>query len=480
MGTYIDKLTAIGLEAETEIASVRKQAADDAVAAKAALDTALAANLADDAIIAGLRSDLSAAQIQIGVLQAQIAANGSGRPTGPGYVRYEDLKAAAPAGATLQQVINTVTDQKIITFPLGVFETTDTWGKGTSRPAPLVVPATCGGFIGSGTGGLGSLGTDATVFRLKPLTCTSASEGGSWFQANSNCKDLVFKNFQVQGTDQGKQTAASNPGRGLDGTSPKVFTNLNIYHPDGTVLIEDVLSTGWYGNNGAPPGETFGVQVYMDTDNLVTMRRVEADGRREVGGPSYGAVGITLGDTTHALVEDCYAHHNNGKTYAFVLFQCAAKVKGDIMVRRLVCNSPEGDGPGQFGYTGGGVNQERVAGAVYEDLVLNVKRTGPSGFDKGVHFNHSGDSFPLDDRVATMLNVDFNNAHVWIDGLTFSDIWNNGYPYFSTWGPNYGTGTNALHLAPHVHTKMNALIPIKWKHAATFYTVTTENFIATQ
>src|SRR4051794_37669503 len=77
---------------------------------------------------------------------------GNVRPSGPGYVRYEDLYVG---GDTLQQTFNRVTGNDILTFPEGEFIFDDGFTNGYYDC--IRVPTTCGGIAGSGNG---------TVFRM--------------------------------------------------------------------------------------------------------------------------------------------------------------------------------------------------------------------------------------------------------------------------------------------------------------------------
>jgi len=389
-------------------------------------------------------------------------AGASTRPTGPDYIRYEDLYKA---GDTLQQTFNRLTVAKIVTMPPGVFDTKVLWGKGpllsgATPPAAYAFrpPKICRGIIGSGRGSLGS--TSGTVIRLTPNTCRSESEGGSWFQGGgSGSGSFILKNIHIEGTDQGKQTKSD--GRpGYDGVSPKLFTNCFLNNFGGPLVVEDVLTTGWYGNNGAPPGETFGLQVYNCHNHI--MRRVEADGRREPGGLAFGAVGLTAGNCVGAKWSNCYSHHSNAKTYAMVFFQSFDCKTWDCRLG----DSGDGDGFGQFGYNGGGFNQERVSGAEHYNMKIYMNRKAG---DKGVHFNHSSDAWS-----ATFLGVtrSCNKGTTKIIDATWNNIWSKpeNQLYVSTWIP-YGGTPNAITVSPEVITS-GKNVPFRWMYRGRHVTVT--------
>jgi hypothetical protein len=422
----------------------------------------------------------------------QTPPSGTTLPTGPGYVHF-NTELYQSGDTSLQQSFDrlpaflaanpsrAVGGGAIVTMDPGVYMTgaTRLWGK-----APLVsgtVPAAaaftvprpyCRGIWGSGQGSLGT--NDGTVIKVSPLTCRSRSEGGHWFNAGgSTSNGFVLKNVQVAGTDQGLQTEGGG-GPGYDGVSSKLFTNFFAYNIAGAVpsnlvegrtnipvLIEDCLFTGSYGNNGAPPGETFNCQVYGSDRHII--RRCESDGRRTVGGPSYGAVGFTSGSTSLAEWDTLWAHHCNARTYAYVYFQAWA-----CKARNIYCGDPsDQDGYGEFqGYNGGGFNLENSGmceiwigdGAPYpgraDDVPWYINRHLG---DKGIHTNHSGGPY-----TATRLgnNYDMSNpAQSWLKihatpyngGRPWSNIWGESQNrhYVSTWIP-YGTGPNVIDYAPEI------------------------------
>jgi len=386
-------------------------------------------------------------------------------PTGPDYIHYDVLRARATLGGAvdpdLQTVFDTLVEPKIVTMPPGVFETKRKWGKAPyysgattpQRQAALLVPKVCRGIWGSGRGSVGS--TSGTIIRVTPMTCQSASEGGSWFQTGgSGSGDFLLKNLHIEGTEQGNQTAAKADAPGYDGVSRKLFTNyFEQGNRTGQYVAEDILSNGSYGNNGAPPGETFNFQVYNADYHI--LRRVETDGRRAVGGPSFSSVGITAGNCYGAEWYDCWAHHINAKTYHMVYYQTMACKTFNCRLG----DSSDLDGYGDFGvtnpspttpgFTGGGFNQERAGDSEHYGLNIYSNRKGPNNPDKGVHFNHSGDDWSRAFIGDTMRLVD--HQYCLIQDATWFNHWGKtGNPlYVSTWIP-YSSNPNAITVSPTV------------------------------
>lgn len=496
--TYSDEqasFNTLGARADAEISTLKAAVVNGEAAATALRsslsDASTRASAAEAALLAAQTkatqdaATISARDATITDLRAQLAAAQAAGPSAD-EITYEALKARAVAAGisapNLQQVFDQLgpTEYKIVRLGFGVIDTQVAWGK-----APLVAgasvaaeyafrpPKSCRGIVGpSAPGRLGQKATTAkAVIRLTPNTCKSQSEGGSWFQAGgSGSGDFLLKNVHVEGTDQGLQTAAKASTPGYDGVSPKLFTNVFLNAFGGQVTVEDVLVTGWYGNNGAPPGETFGLEVY-NCDNHV-LRRVEADGRREVGGLSFGAVGITSGSCIGAKWYNCWSHHQNGKTAAAVFYQVFDSKTYDCVMG----DEADGDGTGQFnGVNGGGFNQERAGNCEHYRMKFYINRKVG---DKGTHFNHSGDQWDLkrNNVLIRSWNPSVDEKMLIVDAV-FNNIWSaaTNLLYVATWIP-YGSSPNVIDDAPQVvHTDANGALvadPFKWIWGGQHITVT--------
>jgi hypothetical protein len=207
------------------------------------------------------------------------------RPSGPDYVRYEDLFAP---GDDLQTVFNKVPYGKIITFPAGEFTWTDFkspngWHDGIRLPTGLK------GIAGSGIG--------LTRFRMVPNSSTQAyvepSSGTNplymWFMDNGD-QSPVFQDFSLIGTEQGHHYN----GFGIANTPNATFQRIKFHG-----------ANRGYGNY--PPGETFSLgQNRSDNTQVID---VEFDNRDEATGERVGASALGFNNSRNAVVKRVYAHH---------------------------------------------------------------------------------------------------------------------------------------------------------------------------
>lgn len=377
------------------------------------------------------------------------------RPTGTDYVRYEDLEQAGDAVTTtiignqtirqygdtvFQTIIDRCPTNKWITFPAGVFEiNTPGWDAagGIAGSGAVRWPKTSYGAIGNYPPGTGwdNLAPDnvRTVFRVKENTAPAQNVAGSWFQAGfGGSVKQTWANIHFEGTEQGMQVAGdtgNNSGPGNDGTSHRLFTNAQFWNTADGSSARDILSTGNFGNNGAPPGETFGVSWYHSTNAILC--RVSVDGRRAAGGSIYSAAGITFGNTLGGTMTDCYTHHNG---QAGIVFYQTANCQtygcrlGDPADHTT--NHVNGSANGDW------LNHERTTGNVHTDMDLHVFSVGKA---QRPHVSHSNDSWTLS---RSGQNIPIDNGTLKFVNQTHSNILfsGSGYPLaIATWVP-YSTG----------------------------------------
>lgn len=388
----------------------------------------------------GVVAALGVAGAQTGLpTSAQAASAGTVRPSGAGYVRYEDLYKK---GDTVTAAMARLTKPAIITFPEGRFECSNF---STGYNTGISIPKIARGIWGSGRGTLG--GSTGTIFTMKANSSTkkslvpAQSSGGTTpttlMMHSGSTAGGSYGQFQVAGTEQGH-----------------IFHGLTIFNPGGQVSMSDVLVTGWAGNNGAPPGETFGLTIHGGQNHTLT--RVEADGRRVNGGPSIGAVGITYQDTVGGRLVDCAAHHCRASSVVF--FQSFNVTTENIKVGRADDRAPGVS-------AGGGINHERTSGCVHNNPTILTRDT-----NRGVHVTHSNDKFVLNSGGKSYSTV---NGTLKIVNPTFNDIWGNKKFYVETWTPYWTGNTMTVSNPPRVLTagaKTN--LAYKWAFGSKQYSIT--------
>lgn len=357
------------------------------------------------------------------------------RPSGTDYIRYEDLyRSGDSVGAALARL----TSPKIVTFPEGRFSCRDF---NSGYLAGIAVPALCRGIVGSGPGTLG--GSTGTVFTMDSWSSTKGngkrdSNGNLYVpvQGSSTPTQLVllkqanqkapamWKNFQIVGSEQGH-----------------IFSGFQIHETAGANQFDNLLVAGWSGNAGAPPGETAGLAV--SGRGAHTAVRVEADGRRTVGGQVFGAMGITFQNTSGATFRSCYSHHM--RTANFVMFQ---SVDG-----RMVDCTSDALSAGNLGIGNGGVNLERTAGWVLTNPVI-------IGRSRKVHLSHSNDSWTYDRHGITK---SVRNGSLKIVNPGFNDLWGNSMLYIQSWSPYWNGDTMST---PPLVVKADGYthLPYNWQH----------------
>jgi hypothetical protein len=367
----------------------------------------------------------------LGVTEAAQAA--VTRPTGPEYIRYEDLYRR---GDSVGGALARLTEPKIVTFPEGRFACSDF---NSGFQAGVTVPAICRGIVGSGKGTLG--GSSGTMFTMTPNSSTKGngardSQGrlyvpvqGSSTPCQLNLlKQLnqaapaVWRHFQVAGTDQGH-----------------IFSGFQVHNTAGQNVFEDILITGWDGNAGSPPGETSALAVNGRGRHRVT--RVEVDGRRRIGGSTYGAMGMTFQRTVGASFDSCHVHHCRAACY--VMFQSVNGTMVDCISDATVSN-PIGNG---------GINLERTAGwtLAYPKIIGRPRR---------VHVTHSNDYWTLQ-RDGRSYSV--ADGSLKVVNPTYNDLWGDKLLYVQSWSPYWNGDSMRTSPLVTIHD-WSTHKPYKWVH----------------
>jgi hypothetical protein len=252
-------------------------------------------------------------------------------PTGVGYVRYQDLYVA---GDTLQQVANKVTGNKILTLPEGEFYWDDFAQVNTTGLRIGVAGATgCRGISGSGRG---------TILKMTPNSSTHQSEGNvvtGTNQLNLLCiqgiTGAVLENFSLIGTEQGSY-----------------YNGISVYACPNATLSGLYLRGASPGFANAPPGETFGINIYLSND--VTIQDTEIDGRDATTGARTGASPFGWNSASNANVYRTYVHSGFAGMPTFWQTQ-------NVYTEDLISYST---GSGSGSLSGSALNHERAWGVI--------------------------------------------------------------------------------------------------------------------
>ena len=369
------------------------------------------------------------------VLWAQAAQQQ--RPTGPEYVRYEDLYTS---GNTLQQVVNKVTPDgngkaRILTLPEGVFTTSGNVG---SVPAAASVWIGTSGNGGSGCRGIAGSGRN-TIIRLSANTTTADANKiyGNIIRAQG-VADVRFSNFQLQAEPQ------------EDGGGNKTYgAGIMIRSCDRAEFSWLYLRGASPGFSNSPPGETFGINVF-DSDN-VTIRDTEVDGRdlngvRQCASPfgwngSGSYPNVTFAQ--NARVYRFYGHHGVAGMPTFWETQ-------NIYTEDLWSYSC---GSGSGSISGHGMNHEQIRGPVthYRPhlFIHNAQSAGtppPAPLPNDATTTNSGFHFSMlttfEDPAVTIIEPTWDKCYTGSGLLIMA-----GYDGYNGAG-TAGSDTNALATPP--------------------------------
>lgn len=378
----------------------------------------------------------------------QLGQTSDGRPTGPGYVRYEDLYQS---GDSVTGAMNRLTTPAIVTFPEDEFLLND-FISYTASGVQTTGAINCDsnlvrGMIGSGKGTLG--GSTGTVFRMVANSSTlggtaaapTQAQGGTtqvWIiRAVGNNGPMTFKNFQIVGAAEGHN-----------------FHGLYIYKPQGNVLCEDLLIAGTEGDNGAPPGETFGLSTSMQSSYQITYNNVEFDGRRSTaaGAEWFGAGGLTVEKTVGATINNCSAHHQRVSS-CFVFYHTYNSTLNDCV---WGTSDPPQITTGTYGHS---VNHEVCSGIVHNNCTYHM-----STQNQGTHITFSNNHMTDTVDGTTYSCV---NGTLKLVNPTWNDVWGDSYLYIQSWltGTDGTTNDDSMVDPPLVVQSDGAThIPYKWAH----------------
>jgi len=290
---------------------------------------------------------------QAGVLKRR-GHSDTGRPTGPGYVRYEDVYVS---GDTLQQTIDRVTGNRVLTFPEGEFTFSD-FAQGYFEGIRIAHPDWgngCRGLAGSGPG---------TVFKMVPNSSTKQTEGNKTTGTNACTlitataletdirSDIEFRNFSLIGTEQGHY-----------------YNGLKVAYCEDAIIDNLYLKGAAPGWAGVPPGETFGISVFRSP--RTTLSNCEIDGRHPDTNEPICASPFGWNSTTDAIVNNVYCHDSGWGMPTF----------WDTITIHTTDLRSEYHASGAPKLNGVGVNHENVGGEIrhVRPKIICNSRTGNVG-----------------------------------------------------------------------------------------------------
>ena len=280
----------------------------------------------------------------VGVAMPQTASAAPVRPSGTGYVRWEDLYRT---GDTFQAVVNKVTNNRILTLPQGTFTFRDFRnGNYDGIRVGDGAAAGCRGIVGSGRNTI-----------IRGVANTATRDKGSRFCGTqltiARKTGAVLSNFSLRGGPQNGMT----------------YGGICVNNcPDARVSWL-YLRGGSRGYAQTPPGETFGINVFGSP--RVTISDTEVDGRDDAG-TRVASSPIAWNTTTDARVIRTYVHH--GRAGMLTFWETRNIYTEDFH------SFSTGSGSGTLG--GHGINHEQSSGVIRHirpKLYVNGVYSGVAG-----------------------------------------------------------------------------------------------------
>ncbi len=291
----------------------------------------------------------------IEIIDAAARTTGDVRPPKgtPGTVQYEDLYRT---GMTLQQVFTAASaavspaTQVRLSFPPGVFMFSDFT---QNNMYGIRIP------INVGIAGSGRDGANATVLRMAPFSSTKGPQvpvrnSGLTNQftylgiQNSGAamppSGMRFENFALLGSDQGH-----------------LYNGFRLQHCD-RPIIRNLYCGGFAGDAAAPPGETFGINLYMGQGAQLINVEVNGIRTRQGGLESVGSSPVGHNNHNDSVMTDCYFHHNKYGMPTY--WQCS----GNLTVN---CRSE---------YNRTGFNHERTTNITHRNPTIKLGALQPHHF----------------------------------------------------------------------------------------------------
>lgn len=353
-----------------------------------------------------------------------------GRPTGSGFVRYEDLYRV---GDDVTKALGRLTTSSVVTFPEGIFECIGF--NHNLADIGILVPKICAGIWGSVPASKMSYnGTNGTIFQVKPKSSISAQyvpgKGTAVpmriMMRIGGYGSASYGNFHVRGTDQGH-----------------IYQGFYEYNSKGAVTVQDCLFSGSETSGVSPPGETFVFGIHNAPDHTIT--RCEFDGRRYSDGLPHSGL-ATVQNCDKGTWVDCYGHH--AKASSMVIYQSTHIDFWD-------CRS-EWNGIGANPLNGSGWNHERASAIRhFRPTSMVDQRSG----NVGVHMTFSNDTWTSGAYGTQKNGTLFIQDPQWNKLLTYPD----DSMFVQTWHP-YSNGDTQTTAPVVVDANGEPLAKFKWVH----------------
>jgi hypothetical protein len=294
----------------------------------------------------------------------------STRPSGAGYVRYEDLYTT---GNDLRAVIKKVTGGNILTLPEGTFTFSD-FNDPAGYYEGVRVPSACGGIWGSGAGTIIQMNAGTSTQANNTTAIPTAGGTNQCYLIGFWYSNQVLRNCTVHGTEQGHLYN----GVRFAGSSGTPITNN---------LVQDVTFKGAArGASGVPPGETF--TIGTNHANSFSVINCELDGRDD-GGNKTAASLIGPNNSSNILVQDTYVHDTIAGS-GIALYRCDT-----IQLVRL-----KSWNPGTSAHYGNCINLEECSGNITitaPNLQVN-RASGNTGWHIGIN-SSTADGYSNDPNI---------------------------------------------------------------------------------
>lgn len=296
------------------------------------------------------------------------------RPSGSGYVRYEDLYRP---GDNLRSVVAKVPAAKVLTLPSGEFLVPDFDDPKGSHEG-LHFPTSIAGLVGSGQDTVIRVARNGATRDYDPPVGTAPM--------NVHFAGTQFRVSKVPGFKLGNLTVGSYE------QGNRFFGGFTLVSCPDAEVFNVWFKAANRGYSNSPPGETFGLNVYKS--DRVTLRDCDIDGREErgyrVSSSGFGWNGSANNDrsgfVSNAKVLRTRVHHGSAGMPTFW------KTSG-IYTEDLISYSY---GTGSGGKSGSALNHEQCVGKI-EHVRPQLYVNGP----------HAG----TDDKTAnTGLNFGLNSG----------------------------------------------------------------------